>query len=279
MADSEKVLHGPGAEKRARPTLGLALGGGAARCVAHIGVLQVLEENGIPIHLIAGTSGGALVGALFAAGLTPKWLAELADRLNWRHIVKLNLRRDGLLDTEGLERFVATLVKNQTFADLRLPFAAVAVDLLTGDEVILQEGAVAPAVRASSSIPGIFAPVPYRGRLLVDGGVRNNVPVSLARAMGADVVIAVDVVDRQRHRLDAPRNLIQVMMASYDILQAAQVGQALEEADVVVRPDASRMTGFDLEHAHQYVELGREATELALPQIRSRLEEAQEGAD
>ncbi|MHB9143973.1 MAG: patatin-like phospholipase family protein [Symbiobacteriia bacterium] len=272
--ESQGAPHGPDAQKRAGPTLGLALGGGAARCVAHIGVLQVLDENRIPVNLIAGTSGGALVGALYAAGLSPKWLEELAERLNWRHMVKLNLRRDGLLDTEGLERFVATLVKNQTFDDLRLPFAAVAVDLLTGEEVILQEGNVAPAVRASASIPGIFVPIQYRGRVLVDGGVRNNVPVSLARGMGADVVVAVDVGDREKRLKEAPRNLIQVMMASYDILQAAQVERALEGADVVIRPEPSHMSGFDLEHARQYVELGREATKLALPQIRARLLEA-----
>ncbi|MCL5677055.1 MAG: patatin-like phospholipase family protein, partial [Firmicutes bacterium] len=139
-----------GAQKRAGPRLGLALGGGAARCVAHIGVLQVLQENHIPVHLIAGTSGGALIGALYAAGMDPKWLEELAARINWRHLVRLNLRRDGLLDTEGLERFVATLVKDQTFANLRLPLAAVAVDLVTGEEIILGDGPVAPAVRASS---------------------------------------------------------------------------------------------------------------------------------
>ena len=280
MTNTESAAQrAPGAQKRAAPSVGLALGGGAARCVAHIGVLQVFEEERIPINLIAGTSGGSLVGALYAAGLEPKWMAELAERMNWGHLVKLNLRRDGLLDTEGLERFVATLVKNQTFQDLRLPFAAVAVDLTSGEEIILREGPVAPAVRASSSIPGIFVPVRYKGRVLVDGGVRNNVPANLARRMGANVVVAVDVGSRGPGRngrvFEAPRNLIQVMMASYDILQQAQVDRVLQEADVVIRPDSGQMSGFDLEHAGQYVEAGREAAQAAVPQIRARLEEAE----
>lgn len=268
-----------GAQKRAGPRLGLALGGGAARCVAHIGVLQVLQENHIPVHLIAGTSGGALIGALYAAGMDPKWLEELAARINWRHLVRLNLRRDGLLDTEGLERFVATLVKDQTFADLRLPVAAVAVDLVTGEEIILGDGRVAPAVRASSSIPGIFLPVRHKDRVLVDGGVRNNVPANVARSMGADVVVAVDVSSRDGRLGEPPKNLVQVIMTSYDIMHEAQTARVLQDADVIVRPDSSHLSFYDLERASEYVEAGRKATVEALPLIQARLAEAKQVLD
>lgn len=269
-----EVRRSPGAQKRAGPRLGLALGGGAARCLAHIGVLQVLRENQVPVHLIAGTSGGALVGALYAAGLDLKWIEELAVRINWRHLVRLNLRRDGLLDTEGLERFVATLIKDQTFDQLRVPLTCVAVDLTSGEEVILGDGRVAPAVRASASIPGIFLPVRYHDRVLVDGGVRNNVPANVARSMGADVVVAVDVSSRDKRLGEPPKNLVQVFMASYDIMQEAQTTRVLQDADVVLRPDLAQMSGFDLDHVREYVEVGRVAALEALPQIQARLAEA-----
>ncbi len=264
----------PGAQKRAGPRLGLALGGGAARCLAHIGVLQVLQENQVPVHLIAGTSGGALVGALYAAGLDLKWIEELAVRINWRHLVRLNLRRDGLLDTEGLERFVATLIKDQTFDQLRVPLTCVAVDLTSGEEVILGDGRVAPAVRASASMPAIFLPVRYHDRVLVDGGVRNNVPANVARSMGADVVVAVDVSSRDKRLGEPPKNLVQVFMASYDIMQEAQTTRVLQDADVIVKPDSTQMSGFDLDHVREYVEVGRAAALEALPQIQARLAEA-----
>ena len=269
-----EVRRSPGAQKRAGPRLGLALGGGAARCLAHIGVLQVLQENQVPVHLIAGTSGGALVGALYAAGLDLKWIEELAVRINWRHLVRLNLRRDGLLDTEGLERFVATLIKDQTFDQLRVPLTCVAVDLTSGEEVILGDGRVAPAVRASASIPAIFLPVRYHDRVLVDGGVRNNVPANVARSMGADVVVAVDVSSRDKRLGEPPKNLVQVFMASYDIMQEAQTTRVLQDADVIVKPDTAQLSGFDLDHVRDYVEVGRAATLEAFPQIQARLAEA-----
>lgn len=271
---SGEVRRSSGAQKRAGPLLGLALGGGAARCIAHIGVLQVLQENHVPVHLIAGTSGGALVGALYAAGLDLKWMEELAVRINWRHLVRLNLRRDGLLDTEGLERFVATLIKDQTFDQLRIPLACVAVDLTSGEEIILGDGRVAPAVRASASIPAIFLPVRYHDRVLVDGGVRNNVPANVARSMGADVVVAVDVSSYDKRLGEPPKNLVQVFMASYDIMQEAQVSRVLQDADVIIKPDVTRMRGFDLDHVREFVEVGRAAAKEALPQIQARLAEA-----
>lgn len=259
--------------------VGLALGGGFARGIAHIGVLQALVERGIPIHLVAGTSAGSLVGALFAAGIDPWHLERLTEAMNWRGLVRLKLRREGLLDASGLERFILGHVGDLSFSDLKLPFTATATDLLSGEEVLLQSGRVAPAVRASCAFPGIFLPVRMEQRLLVDGGLVHPVPAAVARRMGADLVLAVEL-SQTRGEQRPPRNLLHILLYSLSLVQRPQVAKALEEADVVIRPDVQRFSAIELERVGDLVRAGREATYLVLPEIRSaldRLQAEQEG--
>jgi NTE family protein len=250
--------------------VGLALGGGFARGFAHVGVLQALAAHGIAVDLLAGTSVGSLVGALYCAGLDP-WLMEKAvDQMNWRSLVRLKLRRDGLLDAAGLERFVLGLVGDLSFSELKLPFVVTATDLMNGDEVLLQSGRVATAVRASCAFPGIFLPVRIGPHTLVDGGLVHPVPAEVARRMGADVVIGVEL-NRQRKETKAPRNLLHIMLYSLALVQRPQIALSLQHADVAIRPDLNDFGVIELERVNDMVRMGREAAEEAMPAIRAAI--------
>ncbi len=180
-----------------RPTVGLALGGGGARGLAHIGVLKVLESEGIPVDLLAGTSMGGLIACLYAAGLSAEQLEAEALRMTSRRMLfpltDASLLRRGLFKGQHVVDYLETILGGCTFADLRLPVAVVAVDLLARREVVLATGPVCEAVRATIAVPGVFTPVETDGQMLIDGGVLNNVPGDVARRMGADVLVAVDV--------------------------------------------------------------------------------------
>jgi NTE family protein len=177
------------------PRIGLALGSGSARGWAHFGVIQALDEFGIPVHCVAGTSIGALVGAIFASGTTAS-VIDLIPKLDWRRIASffdVVFPRSGLIDGKRLSDFIRLYVRETNIEDLPIPFRALATDLATGQEVVLSEGDIIEAVRASMSFPGILTPVRCGGVILVDGGMINPVPVSTVREMGAEIVIAVDL--------------------------------------------------------------------------------------
>lgn len=255
----------------AQVKVGLALGGGFARGIAHIGVLQALISNKIPIDVVAGTSAGSLVGAMYCAGLDPWLMEKVVEQLNWRSLVRLKLRRDGLLDAEGLERFVLGHVGDLQFRELKVPFIATATDLLTGQEVLLSSGRVSTAVRASCAFPGIFLPVRVGQHTLVDGGLVHPVPTLVARRdMGADLVIAVEL---NRHGANgrAPRNLLHIMLQSLSLLQRPQVEASLRDADVVIQPDLCHFSAMELERVHDMIQVGREAAEAAIPVIQSAM--------
>jgi len=176
--------------------IGLALGGGGARALAHIGVLKFFSENRIPIHAIAGTSMGALIGAVYAAGLPVEQMVEIANNTDWKLTAKMmmpTLARTGFIEGTRIQEFIKTLVGDLNIDDLKIPFAAVATDVMTGEEIIIQQGSLTKAVRASISIPAIFTPFCYRNKFLVDGGLVNPVPTNVVRNMRVDIVIAVNV--------------------------------------------------------------------------------------
>lgn len=256
--------------------VGLALGGGFARGAAHIGILQALVANKIPIHLVTGTSAGSLVGAMYCAGLDPWLIERAAERMNWRALVRLKLRRDGLLDAEGLERFMLGHLGDLQFKDLKIPFVATATDLLTGGEVLLTSGRVSTAVRASSAFPGIFLPVRVGQHTLVDGGLVHPVPAEVARRFGADLVIAVEL-NRPGEQARPPRNLLHIIFYSLALVQRPQINSALEGADLVIQPDLSEFGVIELDRLREMVRAGREATEQMIPSIRSAIEHLEEG--
>ncbi len=178
--------------------LGIALSGGTAKGFAHIGVLEALEKNKIKIDYLAGTSMGAVVGALYASGIPIKELKKIAIETKWENLVDFTLPDRGILSGEKIENFLRVLLKNKKFEDLEIPLSIIAADVHNGEKVIFKKGDVASALRASISIPSIFVPYEYNGRILVDGGVVAPVPVDTVRSMGADVVIAIDFSTRMK---------------------------------------------------------------------------------
>jgi NTE family protein len=250
--------------------IGLALGGGAARGFAHIGVLKVLEEQSVRVHCVAGTSAGSLIGSLFCAGLSWRELSELARDINWRDLVSPTWPTLGVVNPDKLEKTLNRVLQGRTFGELSIPFRAVAVDIETGEEVVLASGSVARAVRASCSIPGIFEPTEIAGRLLVDGGLLNNVPTDVLKEMGAEVLIGVDLnADRlTRHR---PENLLEVFYRSLHILIHNGAQKARRVADIMVEPPLEGFAYHDLSRSDQLIERGERAMAAQMPKLRGRL--------
>lgn len=252
-----------------RLKIGLALGAGAARGLAHIGVLQVLEEEKIPIDLVVGTSIGSLIGAFYAAGNDLYMLGRLAEHLQWKHLADFTFCKNGLINGKEFFDFICLLTQNKQFTDLDLPFAAVATDIESGEEVVLQEGLVAKAVRASISVPGIFTPVQIDNRLLVDGAVVSNLPVKATKQLGADVVIAVDVAgDLKANRTS---NIVEIILQTISIMDYEIAKLKATEADFIIRPAVGDMAVTAIHRSQECISLGREATLQALPQIQQLL--------
>jgi NTE family protein len=269
----------------AKPKIGLALSGGAARGIAHVGVLNVLEREGIPIDLIAGTSAGAIIGSLYArskdSNLVKREIIELSERRITR-LIDPALPRTGLIKGEKFnDLLISFLGGNIKFTDLLIPFACTATDIDTGELVVFDRGSVAEAIRASISLPGIFTVVKRQGKYLVDGGLANPVPVDLARRMGADFVIAVNVIpgvldrghdlEKESSRGAKEPNIINILLQSMHIGTYSLVRSSLEKADVVIEPDVAHIGAADLRLARECIERGELAAQDAMPEIRSRL--------
>jgi len=255
--------------KRGDKKLGLALGGGAARGLAHLGVLKVLEEEQIEISYVAGTSAGSLIGALYCAGYTWQEIREVAVNVKWQDLVALAIPKLGLVKTSKLQELLDDLLEGKDFASLEIPFRAVAVDIQRGEQVILESGSVAEAVRASCSIPAIFEPMPLDGRLLVDGGLLNDVPADVVRDMGADLVIAVDLNSRKVIPGE-PDNILEVLYRSINILINYSKQQAEEEADFYVAPDVTDFGYEDLSRLEELIERGERAMRAQLAALKSK---------
>jgi NTE family protein len=252
-----------------RKRVGLALGGGGARGAGHTGVLEVLDRERVPIDCIAGTSAGSLVGAAYAAGIRGQRLVKLTQQTRWWHAARLTWPRDGLVSFAPLQRYVTKIVGDVTFADLQIPFAALATDMATGEQVVLRTGRVAPAVRASCSVPGLVTPLELDGRLLVDGGVVNNLPISVVRDMGADVVIAVCLFQVPGKR---PKGFPNILVTAIDYL-LLRAGDDPSSAEVCISlPMAGLGSILKPSGAKRSMALGRQMATEAMPAIRALLE-------
>ncbi len=261
--------------------VGLVLGSGAARGMAHIGVLDVLEREGIAIDMIAGTSAGAAVGALYAQGKTANEIINIALELERKRLARFidpSLPRSGFIKGKKIKDLIASFIGGDIkFSDLKIPFACVAADIDTGEEVVIDRGSVPEAVRASISLPALFAVVKRSGRYLVDGGLVNPVPVSVLRRMGADLIIAVNVIpevsDRAHHRGNEKKsgkepNIIHVLMQSLFINAYSLVMSSMEGADVVIEPHVNHIGAGDFHQAQECIRLGRLAARSAMPEIK-----------
>ncbi len=255
------------------PKIGLALGGGAARGFAHVGVIQVLEEAGLRPNFVAGTSAGSLVAAIYASGKTGAQLQQVAETMDEATIAdwSLPIFGRGMLRGEALARYVNTQVGGQLIETFPLPLGIVATDLQTGQSILFQRGDTGTAVRASSAVPAVFQPVSVNGREYVDGGLVSPVPVRYARQMGAELVIAVDISSSPEGNTTG--GTLQILLQTFTIMGKSINAFELKEADVVVRPSLAGTSGADFSSRRRSIEAGRAAMLQALPALRLKLVE------
>ena len=252
--------------------IGLALGGGAARGFAHIGVIKVLEAQGIVPDVIVGTSAGAVVGALYASGNNGFELQKLAHKLDESKISDWPVPDRGVLKGEALQLFVNDAVAQRPIEALKKPFAVVATDLNSGESILFRSGNTGMAVRASATVPGVFKPVSINGHEYVDGGLSSLVPVRSARSMGADVVIAVDISARPGNQ--AVRGTLDILLQTFTIMGQNLARYELKEADVVIRPQVGNVGSTDFQARYDAILEGEKAAQAALPQIREAIRKA-----
>ncbi|HYA86027.1 MAG TPA: patatin-like phospholipase family protein [Nitrospirota bacterium] len=268
-------VQGPPVAETTRPKIALVLGGGAARGFAHVGVIRTLEQEKIPIDMIVGTSVGSLIGAIYAYDANSfelEWTAfslEKDDLFDYGILTAITGM--GAAKGDKLETFVKSKVLAQNIESLKIPFAAVATDLNLGTRVVLDRGSVSKAVRASSAIPGVFNPVDYEGKLLVDGGLVDNIPVSVARERGADLVIAVDISENVINYNIT--NLIDVILQAVTIMAFENVKYKRKEADVLISPAVGNVGMLDFTQKKRCMEAGIDAAQKAMPVIKKKIEE------
>lgn len=252
-----------------RPKVGIALGAGSARGYAHIGVLKVLKREGIPVDFIAGTSMGSLIGAVYANQIDLDMMEQLAIHLKRGTWLDFTVPKMGFLVGKKVQELVLLLTHRKKIEELSIPLAIVTTDLHTGKSVVFTEGPTDLAVRASISIPGIFEPVPWNGKLLVDGGVVDRIPISTVRKMGADVIIGVDVLAKSKH---VPiHNIFDVISQTLLIMEREILHQKLLYADVIIHPEVSDISLSAFTQIDECIRRGEIAAEQMLPQIRERI--------
>jgi NTE family protein len=253
------------------PSIGLALGGGFARGIAHIGVLKVLEEENIPVHVVTGTSVGALIGAAYCSGLSIAELEDLAHKVRFTSFARWTLSRYGFASNDRMVSFLTRTLKAKTFEELKIPLGVTATDFNTGEGVVFHSGSIIDPVRASCAYPGMFLPVEIRGRYLVDGMLSHPVPTRPLREMGADRVLAVHLKGTWSNG-GPPRHLFDVIGQSFAIAQDAMACLWREAADLVIEPNVAGFGYDDFQRADALIRVGEAAMRNALPEVRKWLE-------
>lgn len=254
--------------------IGLALGGGAAKGFAHIGVIKMLEANGMRVEYVAGTSAGSVVGAMYASGMTSFELQKTALALNEDQLRDISLFSGGVVKGQKLQNYVNTMVKQKPIEGMKIPLAIVATQLETGERTVFTRGNTGQAVRASSSIPGVFEPVTIGQWHYVDGGIVSPVPVDATRRLGADLVIAVDISSKASGK--NPDGMMGIVSQSISIMGQKLGAQELARADVIIRPRVATIGPAEFEQRHQAIIEGEKAALAAMPQIKARIAELQQ---
>ena len=251
------------------PRVGLALGGGFARGIAHVGVLRALKENEIPIDFIAGTSVGALIAAAYASGGTIEEMERQGSATRFRDFGRWTISRMGMASNERLEDFLRKFTLLRHFDELKVPLGIVATDILSGESVHFTKGEIGPALRASCAYPGLFLPVEYRDHVLVDGFLTEAVPAVCVREMGAELVIAVHLEPGLLS--NKPRNTIEVISRSFSIIQSSSHQPWLDATDILIEPDVHNILWDEFVRTPELVAAGADATIAALPRIKAAL--------
>jgi NTE family protein len=253
---------------KARPKIGIALGGGFARGIAHVGVLKVFEEEKIPIDYVAGTSVGAVVGALYCSGVSAKELEEVAAIMKFNSFARFSLSRMGFWSNDRLGVMLQRMLKVHTFEELRIPLAVTATDFVSGDPVIFTSGSLIDPVRASCAYPSFFQPVNVNGRLMIDGLLAHPVPATPLKQMGADRVCAV-YFNSHWVGPTGPRHFMDIIGQCFSIAQANVCPIWQANADVVLEPKVSGFAYDAFNRASELVKVGEEAARQALPKIKA----------
>jgi NTE family protein len=269
-----------------RKKVGLVLGGGGARGLAHIGVLKVLEENNIPIDFVSGTSIGAIIGALYCLGKKPSEIEEIAKKINWKNIFDFGFSLKGIIKGKKIEDYLRDIFEEKSFSDLKIPFFATAVDINESTEVVFNKGDLTNAVRASISIPGIFKPIMNNGRVLVDGGVLDNLPIKVLKENGAEVIIAVNLYDEPQKEIiyetanrinqesksflkEIP-NLVKIILKSYNLMEGEKVRLLLENFDneIIITPKVRNLRIYEFDKVDLLIEKGINSTKKEIYKIK-----------
>ncbi len=260
----------PNAKRPAK--LGLALGGGAARGFAHVGVIQVLEENGIKPDLVVGTSAGSLVAAIYASGVSGSQLQQIAEGMEEAAFTDwtLPIFSRGMLRGDALAKYVNSLVAGKLIENMSIPLGVVATDLASGQGILFRRGDTGTAVRASSSVPAVFQPVKIGAREYVDGGLVSPVPVRYAKTMGADIVVGVDISSAPENNPSS--DTLQILLQTFAIMGKSINAFELKEAEIVIRPSLAGMKSSDFGSRKRAINAGRLAMQQALPQLKNLLE-------
>lgn len=256
-----------------KKTLGLALGSGGARGIAHIGFLKVLTDNNIPISFISGSSMGAVVGSIYSLGVTPEVMEERTKTLKFMDIFDLEVfffKKMGFIKGAKRENVLNEFLDNKSFTDCKIPFSCTAVDIMTGEKLVLNSGMLCKAVMASSAIPSVFAPVEIEGRKLVDGGLLTRLPIEPVRNMGSDIVVAVDVLGDALTTLP-PKNLFSTLVRTINIMDLQLTKCMLDKADLVVTIEQPDVDQFVVKNLDKSIAAGIEAGEKALTTIKKLL--------
>ena len=249
-----------------KPKIGLALGSGGARGFAHLGVIKVLQEENIDVSYIAGSSMGALIGSMYAAGTDLEQLYKIVMSFKRKYYLDFTVPKMGFIKGNRLKDFIGIFTKWKNIEDLQIPLAVVATNIKTGEKVVMKEGLTADAVRASIAVPGIFVPVKIGDQLLVDGGVVDRVPISVVKEMGADLVISVDVLNVKE---DAELNSIyEVILQTLDILQMEVMKSRQVKADVMLNPRVEKYSSSAFTNIDEIVALGEQEARKHIDQIK-----------
>jgi NTE family protein len=253
-----------------RPKIGLALGSGGARGFAHLGVIKVLKEEGIPIDYISGSSMGALIACFYATGLDMDRLYKISSAFKRKYYLDFTVPKMGFIAGKRVKDLIRIFTHGKRIEELNVPVAIVATDIMTGEKVVFKEGPIAEAVRASISIPGIFVPEKVNGRLLVDGGVADRIPVSVVKEMGAELIIAVDVSHVKTNA--EITSIYDVIMQSIDIMQMELVDHRMIASDVMIRPQVEKYNSRAFTNIEEIILIGEEAARQNIDKIKNMIE-------
>jgi NTE family protein len=260
----------PEDKKRKQPKVGLALSGGSALGIAHVGVIKALKENNIPVDFVSGTSAGSIAAAALAFDIPLEKMIETSKKLNWKNASKFGYSRMGWNSNEPMGEIIEEMIGKKRIENSLIPMAIIATDIDTGEKTVFKEGSVTKAIMASACIPGFYTPVKIRGKNFVDGGLVENLPLSPLKEMGAEIRIGVDLESWKKFR--KTKNVLDVINNSYDILIKPQALFITRGSEIIIEPHLENFTTSDFDKFEKIMQAGYKAANLMIPEIRKQLD-------